>query len=340
MRRLFSSATVALALVGSFAFAAGTTSAAPAAVPLEGTLGVDAGSCVDGAASGSTFRMILPTGTASGPFVSNGDSTCDDQTYTLLAPGTDGGLALGGYQPAPSPAFDGNGNGRADRIIEPTMFFGVGFAVASNPTDPQTGTDVPAPRITAEGGSLQGDLQAIGAAWNDQDFNQGAPKPGNATPGLTAAPTGTFDPATGAYTLEWASQIEGGPFDKFTGVWHLEGTLRAAGQSVPTTAPASQPLANDTADPATVPAVAAAGPTSPASESTTTAAAAAVAGTPASVGDVGETGTADEVAVAAEVTGGREAPTWLILLVLVLGLAAIAGYILTDKAIRQNPDSL
>ena len=36
---------------------------------------------------------------------------------------------------------------------------------------------------------------------------------------------GTYDPDTGTYVLQWASQVEGGPFNGFTGIWHLEGTL-------------------------------------------------------------------------------------------------------------------
>jgi hypothetical protein len=46
-------------------------------------------------------------------------------------------------------------------------------------------------------------------------------------PGITAAPTGTIDPATGAFVLEWSSQIVGGAFNDFTGVWHMEGTFSA-----------------------------------------------------------------------------------------------------------------
>lgn len=335
MRRFFSVFAVAIALVGSFVFAVGTTSAAPVAATLAGTLDVAAGSCSGGAASGSTFRMILPSGDMSGPFVSNGDSTCDDQTYTLLQPGKDGGLVLGDYQPAPSPPFDANGNGRADRILAPTMFFGVGFAIATNPKDPQTGKNVPAPSISADGGTLSGDLQSIGAAWNDQDFNQGAPKPGNAPAGLTTKPTGTFDASTGAYTLDWASQIEGGPFDKFTGVWHFEGTLRTAGQPAPTTAPPSTAASGEALVTATTSALPS-GDTTPTSADTTTT---TVAGTTAPVVDDGPPDARDEVAIDAELTGGREAPTWLIVLVLLLGLVAIAGYILTDKAIRQSQDS-
>ena len=338
MRRFLS--VTAAALFGSFVLVAGVTSAAPGAAPVAGTLGIDAGTCSGGTASGSTFRMILPSGDTSGPFVSNGDSTCDDQTYTLLRPGSDGGLVLGDYQPAPSPAFDGNGNGRADRIIEPTMFFGVGFAIASNPTDPQTGQDVPAPSITADGGSLSGDLQSIGAAWNDQDFNQGAPKPGKAPAGLTAGPTGTFDPSTGAYTLDWASQIQGGPFDKFTGVWHLEGTLRTAGTRAPTAAPPTTAASGDAVVTATTAAPTGDGvPASGPATTTTQATEALATGDDVDGASDGGDGTRDEVAIDAELTGGREAPTWLILVVLVLGLAAIAGYILSDKAIRKRQDS-
>ena len=40
--------------------------------------------------------------------------------------------------------------------------------------------------------------------------------------------TGTYDKKTGEYSFEWVSQIVGGPFDTFTGVWHFEGTFKAA----------------------------------------------------------------------------------------------------------------
>src|SRR5438105_2443756 len=81
-------------------------------------------------------------------------------------------------------------------------------------TDPQTGTGVSAPRITKDSsGHLGGDLRAFAASWNNQHFNQGAPKPDGSTPGATAGPSGTLDGATSAYTLEWTSQIVGGPFN-------------------------------------------------------------------------------------------------------------------------------
>ena len=62
------------------------------------------------------------------------------------------------------------------------------------------------------------------AEWNRQYFNQGSPKPDGSKPGITSPVTGTFDAKTRAFTLEWTSSIVGGPFNGFTGQWHLEGT--------------------------------------------------------------------------------------------------------------------
>lgn len=195
---------------------------------LEGAFGIDPGQCEGGPVTGgSYFRMVQPGGSPdSGPYVENGDSPCGDDSYTPLRPGSDGGLVTGGYQPHPDPAFDGSGNALADRITRPQSFFGTRFSTATNPTDPQTGTEVRAPEVIHDGaGGLGGDLRAFAAAWNGQHFNQGAPKPDGSRPGNTLGPTGTYDPGTGRYTLEWSSQIQGGPFDNFTGVWHLEGTF-------------------------------------------------------------------------------------------------------------------
>lgn len=207
-----------------------TTAEDAAGGSLVGVFGIDAGECADaGVTGGSYFRMVQSGGTLeAGPFIDNADSTCGDTTWTALSPGTDGGLITGDYQPQPDPAFDDAGNGLAAAIIEPPIFFAVGFALATNPTDPQTETDTPAPELSADdSGVLSGDLSAAGVDWNGQSFNQGAPKPDGSTSDGTTAPVGTYDPDTGAYTLEWTSTIAGGAFDGFTGVWHLEGTFTA-----------------------------------------------------------------------------------------------------------------
>jgi len=205
-----------------------TTKPTSGAGPLVGTFKVTAGACTSGAdVKGTYFRMVNAGGTpAKGPYVANADSTCTDKTYSALQPGTDGGLTTGAYQPQPSDPFDATKNGVADKIIEPVKFFAVGFAASTNAKDPETGKAVPEPTISVdENGKLTGKVAAVSVAWNGQQFNQGAPKPDGSSPGATAALTGTYDAKTGAYELEWASQIVGGPFDGFTGVWHFEGTF-------------------------------------------------------------------------------------------------------------------
>src|SRR5207237_1695724 len=130
--------------------------------------------------------------------------------------------------------FDVAGNGTGDRITEPEGFFGVKFSTATAATDPQTKAAVPIPVVTDDGsGKLSGDLRAFAAQWNHQHFNQGTPKPDSTAPGLTAGPVGTYDAATGGYTLEWTSTIVGGPFNQFTGRWHLEGTFQPTGATPP-----------------------------------------------------------------------------------------------------------
>lgn len=206
--------------------------------------------------TGSWFRMLQPGGTvAKGPYMINGDSSADGGRATLLEPGTAGGLRSGAYQSQPSPAFDPNGNSTASAIMTPAKFFGVEFSISTNPVDPQTRTNVPPPTVVLHGSSLSADLSSWAASWNNQDFNQGAPKPVQSTaakapgqaqaqrvwdwvsqrwldstaqPDVTGADaTGTFDSATGAFVLHWTSRIVGGPFNGFTGLWHLEGVFKA-----------------------------------------------------------------------------------------------------------------
>ncbi len=194
---------------------------------LVGLFRIAAGTCEGASVKGSYFRMVQSGGTVEdGPFVANGDSPCEDKSLTVLTPGTDGGLITGEYQPQPTPAFDTAGNAVSTRIAEPQPWFAVAFGVSSNEKDPQTAATAPAPSIAVTDGVLSGDLSAIGASWNGQEFNQGAPKPGGGAAGTTG-PTGTYDATTGAFTLEWSSQIDGGPFTNFIGVWHLEGIFEA-----------------------------------------------------------------------------------------------------------------
>ena len=214
---------------------------------------------VDGAQiTGSWFRMLQPGGNpAKGPYMINADSPADGGQVTLLAPGTEGGLRTGGYQSQPATAFDSGGNSLADAIMAPTKFFGVRFSISTNQVDLQTKTAVAPPAVVLKDGRLEADLSSWAASWNNQNFNQGAPKPVTSTqakaPGqqqterawdwvsqrwLNAAPkptvtgsgaTGTYDAKTGAFVLQWTSVIVGGPFNGFTGLWHLEGVFQPSG---------------------------------------------------------------------------------------------------------------
>jgi hypothetical protein len=181
-------------------------------------------------ASGSYFRMVIPGGSADrGPFFSNPDSSATDKSFTLFNPGIDGGLITGAFQDPPAPAFAGNGNALAKRIVVPTKFGGVDFSVVTSSKDPQTGAAVAKPTVAVADGKLSGKLQAFAAQWNRQSFNQGSPKPDGSTPGITTPVHGTYDETTHAFVLEWASSIVGGPFNGFTGVWHLEGSFLGCG---------------------------------------------------------------------------------------------------------------
>lgn len=205
----------------------GTSTANPSvstsAHVLVGTLRLTPGACGSSGATGTYFRMINPGGSIGGPFFANPDSACSEKTYTLARPGTDGGFVTGTYQSNPSPAFDTNGDALANKIVAPQLFTAIDFAISTNKVDPQTGLTVPVPSISVNHGKLSGQVESWSAAWNKQYFNQGSPKPGGTSPGLTTPVSGSYDARTGAFVLTWASQVVGGPFNGFTGYWHLQG---------------------------------------------------------------------------------------------------------------------
>jgi hypothetical protein len=193
--------------------------------PLVGLFRFKPGAYANGVASGSYIRLVLAGGTReNGPFFPNPSSKAT--TYTLLNPGTDGGLRTGSYQPAPDPPFSGSGDALANRIIAPQRFALINYSAQTSPKDPQTGADVPAPSISvASDGKLSGNLAAFAAQWNKQNFNVGSPKPDGTLPGLTTPVSGTYNSETKEYTLEWTSQIVGGAFNNFSAAWHFEGTF-------------------------------------------------------------------------------------------------------------------
>jgi hypothetical protein len=191
---------------------------------LIGTFRLTAGAApAGGSPTGTYFEMLTSTGAPLG----NLSSPAPNKNYTPLSPGTDGGLRTVAYQPGPSPAFAGGNSGGAlaSAIIAPVPFYGVNFSVATAQTDAQLGTRDPLPVITARGRVLTGQISAWVAQWNGQSFNQGTPKPDGTLPAPTTALSGSYDPATKAFVLVWKSAIVGGPFNGFTGLWHLQGTF-------------------------------------------------------------------------------------------------------------------
>jgi len=193
--------------------------------PMIGLFRFTPGAYANSTVSGSYIKLVLAGGDKErGPFFPNPSSKAT--TTTLLAPGTDGGLRTGVFQPAPSPAFNATGDAAANRIIAPQRFAFIQYSVQTSATDPQTGATVPAPSISlTPDGKLSGQLQAFAAQWNKQNFNVGSPKPDGSLPGLTSPVTGTYNAETKAYTLDWTSQIIGGAFNNFSAVWHFEGTF-------------------------------------------------------------------------------------------------------------------
>ena len=224
--RITRAAQVATALGLAGFLLAPVAASASSGVKLKGLFEITPGVCTSsgGVTSGSYFEMITPV---SGVAVPNTSSPCGTDSDTPLSPGTSGGLSTTGYQPNPSPEFDSSGNGLANLITQPAEFVGVYFAESTNPTDPQTGTAVKKPKIIDTNGVLSGKLPAWSVGWNNLNFNQGAPKPTGAA-GTTTGPTGTYNSTTKAYTLTWQSEISGGPFNGFTGVWYLTGKFKAA----------------------------------------------------------------------------------------------------------------
>jgi hypothetical protein len=191
---------------------------------LVGTFHLTPGKCTTGTPTGSYFRMIDRGGTVqNGKYFRNPDSPCKDQSFSTQQPGTQGGLVTGSFQASPATPFDAKGNSLATKIATPGTFTAIKFGVETDPVDPQTHKNVPAPAIYANGSKLTGQLEAFSASWNNQYFNQGSPKPGGAYPGLTTPVSGTYDAKTGKFVLTWASQIQGGAFDGFSGFWHLQG---------------------------------------------------------------------------------------------------------------------
>jgi hypothetical protein len=227
MIRRFSGVGLSLIAIGGLTFGLGQSAAsASTGKPLVGTFELSKGACFGAAVTGTYFRMIFPKGNIkTGQFFDDPDSLCPNKTFILATPGSSGGFETGKYQPNPTPPFNAQGGALADQIIQPQGFTGIDFSLSTSRVDPQTGKLVPAPHIIDTNGKLSGQIEAWSVSWNKLYFNLGSPKPNGALPGLTRPVSGTYNASTHAYVLTWTSQVSGGPFNGFTGYWHLAGTF-------------------------------------------------------------------------------------------------------------------
>jgi hypothetical protein len=230
MKRRISVATITAAAL-FVALAAGPSDNAEASTGkvLRGIFKLTAGACQGTSVTGTYFRMRFPHANVTNErYFQNATSTCSDKTYTLGVPGTQGGLLTGKFQPDPTPAFDAQGGGLAGAIEQPQNFGDINLSIATDKRDPVSGIAVPAPSIVDAKGKLTGQVAAWSIAWKKMFMNQGSLKPGQSLRRTHSTLSGIYNRSTRAFVLMWTSPVVGGPFDGFTGYWHLEGTFNPA----------------------------------------------------------------------------------------------------------------
>ncbi len=186
-------------------------------------------------------------------FAMNADDP-NSSSAAMLSSGTAGGIQLDSFQnfitdpdephPAGHPdAVNGAGSGYSGLVSEGSAlsafkFFGVPTYVGLNPLSYQSGLTKNAPTLNMDGAScvnslcdISVDLSSWEVYWNGSVFEQG-PRPDNTIPEFELA-MGTVDVVSGEYTLNWKSQILGGPFDGVNGFWYLEGQFTNVSAVVP-----------------------------------------------------------------------------------------------------------
>lgn len=206
------------------------------AAALSGTMLINGGTRV-------TIDVNGNTAYGSGSYFAMGANN-PNGSAAMLNPGSAGGIVLGAYQnfvlnPNVPHLYnwDGKGSGAGTgygsppttqgTMLKPFSFFSSLTYVGTNPISYQSAEAHPVPtadisNCVGNNCTLSVDLSSWEVMWNGSAFEQG-PRPSNL--GGFVPAVGTYDLATHAYSLTWASQIKGGPFNGVTGYWHLDGTV-------------------------------------------------------------------------------------------------------------------
>jgi len=200
-------------------------------------------------ADGSVITRNLYSG---GSYFAMNANNPNSSQAAMLTPGVAGGIELGTYQnfvtnpDVPHPQgwkgdTDGDGiaegsagTGYTGLVTESSAFsafkfFGLNTYIGLNPLSYQSGQTAAAPTVSIDKStcasnvcSITADFSAWEVYWNGSVFQQG-PRPVNTGPFGVA--TGSYNLLTKAYSLDWVSQINGGPFNSVIGFWHIEGTV-------------------------------------------------------------------------------------------------------------------
>jgi hypothetical protein len=218
----------------SLSSSAGSSGAALKDGQLQGTFTLGPSSCLNSTPTGSYFIISFNPVTEG-----NSSSSCDGGSYTLLQPGTSA-LGIGTFTPNPSPTFDANGNSLANSIITPVLFNGHALGLGTSAEDVQDAPGGQAvftpPEAVIDGTNLAVDLRSLNATYdgppNDtcaQSYGVGCWLEGS------RVATGTYDPTTGDFTLDWYSSqdFSGGSGEvDFHLSGHFSGTVVPADPSV------------------------------------------------------------------------------------------------------------
>lgn len=196
-----------IALVGLSGCGGGHPAAAPAPTRLTGLFKLAPGRCTSATAK-PTGSYLIVISASQNKAVRNSRGGCVNKNFTVLRPGTDGGLITGRFQAAPTPLFDARRNSRAGAIIKPVRFgpFRLGFATDAHDEQDAVGSAPAyvAPIATVSGKALTVDLRSLVISYGGQPNSTCASGYGIGCWELgSRSASGSYDPITHRFVIDW-----------------------------------------------------------------------------------------------------------------------------------------